>query len=89
MNNNKFSILRDQPRLLIEDHFNIQKDQTGVGIDLIAKTDSKDQIGYIFRLGCGADKLKAKNRLLCKFANRFVPPDNGGAANCNAAIYVD
>jgi len=48
-----------------------------------------DQIGYIFRVGCGADKLKAKNRLLCKFANRFVPPENGGSANCNAAIYVD
>jgi hypothetical protein len=48
-----------------------------------------DQIGYIFRVGCGADKLKDKNRLLCKFANRFVPPENGGAANCNAAIYVD
>jgi hypothetical protein len=48
-----------------------------------------DQIGYIFRVGCGADKLKDKNRVLCKFANRFVPRENGGAANCNAAIYVD
>jgi hypothetical protein len=40
-------------------------------------------------VGCGADKLKAKNRLSCKFANRFVNHENGGAANCNAAIYVD
>jgi hypothetical protein len=40
-------------------------------------------------VGCGADKLKAKNRLSCKFANRFVNRENGGAANCNAAIYVD
>jgi hypothetical protein len=40
-------------------------------------------------LGCGAEKLKAKNRLACKFGNRYVFHENGGMANCNAAIYVD